>query len=353
MNARLRSDAGISIIVPVYNEQENVVASYEEITGVVSKMGRPYEIIFIDDGSRDETLPRLRKVADADPSLLIIEFRRNFGQTAAMAAGLDASRYPIVITLDGDLQNDPAEIPRMVSLLEQGYDLVAGWRRDRKDKLLSRKIPSMIANRIISSSTGVHLHDYGCTLKAMTDEVAKGLKLYGEMHRFIPALAHQMGAKIAEIPVNHRERRFGTSKYGISRTIRVILDLITVKFLLGYAKRPIHLFGTLGVGSSVIGILGLVFMTYQRFIEKVPMGNRPLLSLSVMMIMIGLQFLVFGLLAEVLARTYYESQDKRTYVVRRIFNRGVEYTQPFPPARESAEPSSREERTVWNRKVVN
>jgi glycosyltransferase involved in cell wall biosynthesis len=299
-------------------------------------MGRPYEVIYVDDGSRDATVERLVQCAGKDSHFRLVQLRRNFGQTAAMAAGFDHTRYDIVVALDGDLQNDPAEIPAMVAKLEEGYDLVAGWRKARRDKFLSRRLPSMIANRIISYATNVTLHDYGCTLKVMTGEIARGLRLYGEMHRFIPALANEMGARIVEVPVNHRERKYGKSKYGISRTIRVILDLITVKFLLGYSKRPIHLFGLVGIGSSLLGGLILAVLTYQRLFMHTPMGNRPMLALGVMLVIIGLQFLVFGLLAEVLARTYYESQSKKTYVVRRIVS-GLE-----------ADSSSQ-----WNRKVAN
>lgn len=312
---------GLSVIVPVFNEEENVAASYAEISEILQRFGRPYEIIFVDDGSKDSSLARLLKVTEADTSVKIIQFRRNFGQTAAMAAGLDYASQEIVITLDGDLQNDPAEIPKMVTKLEEGYDLVAGWRKNRQDKLVSRKIPSKIANWLISKCTNVNLHDYGCTLKVMSSEVAKGIKLYGEMHRFIPALAAEMGAKIAEVPVNHRARKFGKSKYGISRTLRVVLDLLTVKFLLGYSKRPIHLFGTVGLLAGGLGALLLTWLTYERLFLRVPMGNRPLMTLGVMLVIIGLQFLVFGLLAEVLARTYYESQQKRVYVVRKIFEK--------------------------------
>jgi glycosyltransferase involved in cell wall biosynthesis len=310
---------GISVVVPVFNEEENIVQGYQELTGILRATGRPYELIYVDDGSRDGTPGLLKRMAETDPNVKVVQFRRNFGQTAAMAAGFDHSTMEIVFAIDGDLQNDPAEIPRMVAKLEEGYDLVAGWRRDRKDKWLSRRLPSMLANRLISATTNVRLHDYGCTLKAMTSEVARGLRLYGEMHRFIPALAAEMGARIFELPVNHRERRFGKSKYGISRTLRVILDLLTVKFLLGYSKRPIHLFGSLGILSSFGGIAMLAFITYQRMFQHVPMGSRPLLALGVMLTIVGLQFLVFGLLAEVLARTYYESQDKKIYVVRRTF----------------------------------
>lgn len=320
---------GISVVIPMYNEEENAALSYAEVTKVLLSMNRPYELIFVDDGSKDKTVSILEEAGKDDPHLKIIQFRRNFGQTAAMAAGFEHSKYEIVACLDGDLQNDPAELPRMVQALEEGNDLVAGWRKDRKDKFLSRKLPSMIANYLISRSTNVRLHDYGCTLKVMTGDVARNLKLYGEMHRFIPALASEIGARVVEIPVNHRERKFGTSKYGISRTFRVILDLLTVKFLLGYAKRPIHLFGSVGLGSSLIGFLTLGYITFQRMFMSVPMGNRPLLSLGVMMVLIGLQFLVFGLLAELLARTYYESQGKKTYFVRKIIQ-NKDSTEPTP-----------------------
>lgn len=327
---------GISVVIPVYNEEDNVAEGFKEVSQVLSSMNRPYEIIYVDDGSRDRTVARLLECGGNDPHLQLVQLRRNFGQTAAMAAGFDHTQYEIVVALDGDLQNDPAEIPQMVAKLDEGFDLVAGWRKARKDKFISRKLPSMLANRLISWATGVRLHDYGCTLKVMTGEIARGLRLYGEMHRFIPALANEMGAKIVEVPVNHRERKYGTSKYGISRTIRVVLDLITVKFLLGYSKRPIHLFGLVGVSSALAGVAILAGMTYQRFFQHQPMGNRPLLTLGVMMVIIGLQFLVFGLLAEVLARTYYESQSKKIYVVRRVFS-----------AREG------DDSTPWKRKAAN
>jgi glycosyltransferase involved in cell wall biosynthesis len=310
---------GVSVVIPVYNEAESVAQGFREVSEVLSSLGMPYEVIYVDDGSRDATVATLLEVAGNDPHLRLVQLRRNFGQTAAMSAGFDHSQYDIVVPLDGDLQNDPREIPKMIAKLEEGYDLVCGWRKDRQDKFVSRRLPSMIANRLISLCTDVRLHDYGCTLKVMTGEVARGLRLYGEMHRFIPALANEMGARIVEVPVNHRARQFGKTKYGISRTIRVVLDLVTVKFLLGYSKRPIHLFGLLGAFSSLLGLGVLSVMTYQRLVHHVPMGNRPLLSLGVMMVIIGLQFLVFGLLAEVLARTYYESQSKKTYVVRRVF----------------------------------
>lgn len=313
---------GVSVIIPVYNEEDNVHLCYQEVKSVMLKLeqerGLATEIIFVDDGSRDETANRLSSITKIDPSVKVVVFRRNFGQTAAMAAGLDFATQDIIVTLDGDLQNDPNEIPRMIDALDQGYDMVAGWRKDRQDALISRKIPSRIANWLISKLTQVQLHDYGCTLKAMTKEIAKGIKLYGEMHRFIPALADEMGARIKEIPVNHRARKFGTSKYGISRTIRVFLDLLTVKYLLGYSKRPIHLFGSVGLLSTFAGFAILALATAQRFMLSMPMGNRPIVILGVMLMIIGLQFFVFGLLGEVLARTYYESQDKKIYSVREV-----------------------------------
>jgi glycosyltransferase involved in cell wall biosynthesis len=308
---------GISAIIPIYNESESIPNLFSELKAVFDNLDMPYELIFVDDGSSDDSVDKLVQLGENDPTVRIIEFRRNFGQTAAMAAGLEHSKFDYVVTLDGDLQNDPNEIPRMIEKLEEGYDMVAGWRKHRQDKMLSRRLPSIIANWIISRSTRVKLHDYGCSLKVMRGEIARGIKLYGEMHRFIPALAAELGCKIAELPVNHRARQFGKSKYGISRTIRVILDLLTVKFLLGYSKRPIHLFGTIGIASGVAGLFLMLYVTYERLFNFIPMGNRPLLILAVMLIIIGMQFLVFGLLAEVLARTYYESQEKKIYSVRR------------------------------------
>ena len=312
----------VSIIVPLYNEEDNVQLLYDELCAVAARIKDNVEFVFVNDGSKDKTLERIRQVTAGDPRAIVVEFRRNFGQTAAMAAGFDYASGDIVALMDGDLQNDPAELPAMIAKLDEGYDMVAGWRKNRQDALVSRKIPSMLANRLISKITNVRLHDYGCSLKVMRGEVAKNINLYGEMHRFIPALAEEMGIRLAEMPVNHRARIHGTSKYGISRTFRVILDLLTVKFFLGYSKRPIHLFGFLGLGSGFIGTALLGLMTLQRFLFAVPMGNRPLLSLAVMMIMIGLQFLCFGLLAEILVRTYHESQNKKIYAVRNVFRGG-------------------------------
>ncbi len=319
---------GVSVVIPIFNEEESIYEGYNELSTVLASLGQPYELIYVDDGSSDASFAILEEIAGSDKCLKVIQLRRNFGQTAAMAAGLAHSEYDVVVTLDGDLQNDPQEIPKLVNKLSEGYDLVAGWRKYRKDPWINRRLPSMIANWIISQSTRVKLHDYGCTLKAMSGEVARSIRLYGEMHRFIPALADEFGARITEVPVNHRARRYGKSKYGISRTVRVVLDLITVKFLLGFSKRPIHLFGSVGLGSGILGFLILAGMTYQRFFQDIPMGNRPLLSLGVMLVLVGLQFLVFGLLAEILARTYYESQGKPIYSIRRLVQLGQQSPAP-------------------------
>ena len=313
---------GISVVVPLFNEEDCVVECYEELRSVLEGLGVDYELIFVDDGSRDRTVSRLLQAGTGDRHLRVIEFRRNYGQTAAMAAGFEQTRFDVVVSLDGDLQNDPREIPQMVEKLHEGYDLVAGWRKNRKDRFWTRRLPSKIANRIISFATNVHLHDYGCSLKVMRGEIARGIKLYGEMHRFIPALADEYGAKIVEVPVNHRPRFAGRSKYGLSRTFRVILDLLTVKFLTGFSKRPIHLFGSIGLFSAFCGFLLLLYLLGGKFIGGVEMGNRPLMSLGILLLTVGIQFVLFGLLAEVMARTYYESQNKKTYVIRNIYASG-------------------------------
>lgn len=308
----------ISIIVPLYNEEENVKRLYSELSTMAEESGLNCEFVFVDDGSSDTTVATLVKVINADPRVKIVTFRRNFGQTAAMAAGFDYAVGDVVVTLDGDLQNDPAEIPRMVAKLDEGYDMVAGWRKNRKDAALSRKLPSFIANRIISKTTKVKLHDYGCTLKVMRSEVAKNLNLYGEMHRFIPALAAEQGVRIAELPVNHRPRVAGKSKYGISRTFRVMLDLLTVKFFLGFSTRPLHMFGALGMLTGGLGSVVLTELLVERIFFGVPLGSRPLFLLAITLVLIGLQFVCFGLLAEILVRTYHESQDKKIYTVRDV-----------------------------------
>ncbi|MFN8389704.1 MAG: glycosyltransferase family 2 protein [Bdellovibrionota bacterium] len=314
----------ISIVVPLYNEEENVSKLYGELTAVANGSELDCEFVFVDDGSQDATVQNLIRAADGDARVKIVTFRRNFGQTAAMAAGIDYAQGDVIVTLDGDLQNDPAEIPRMVAKLDEGYDLVAGWRKNRKDAAISRKLPSMIANRIISRTTKVQLHDYGCTLKAIRADVAKNLHLYGEMHRFIPALAAEQGVRIAEIPVNHRPRTAGKSKYGISRTFRVLLDLLTVKFFLGFSTRPLHMFGALGFFTGGVGSALMTWLVFDRVVFEVPLGTRPLLPIATMLVLIGLQFFCFGLLAEILVRTYHESQDKKTYAVREVITLGAD-----------------------------
>ena len=314
----------ISVVVPLYNEEDNVQLLYEEIKGVLDTMAEQAEIVFVDDGSRDTTLAKLEVIQAGDDHVRVVSLRRNFGQTAAMTAGFDHARGGVIITMDGDLQNDPHDIPQLVGKLNEGYDVVTGWRHDRQDAFLSRRLPSQLANRLISWVTGVGLHDYGCTLKAFRREVIDNINLYGEMHRFIPAIASGMGISFTEVKVNHRARRFGTSKYGISRTIRVVLDLITVKFMLSYATRPLHVFGTVGVVSSLLGVLIALVLTVQRQLYGVALANRPLLLLAVLLIFMGIQFITIGLLAELVVRTYHESQKKPIYYVRKVLGEPVE-----------------------------
>ena len=314
----------ISVVVPLYNEEDNVQLLYEEIKGVLDTMAEQAEIVFVDDGSRDRTLAKLEAIQAGDDHVRVVSLRRNFGQTAAMTAGFDHARGGVIITMDGDLQNDPHDIPQLVGKLNEGYDVVTGWRHDRQDAFLSRRLPSQLANRLISWVTGVGLHDYGCTLKAFRREVIDNINLYGEMHRFIPAIASGMGISFTEVKVNHRARRFGTSKYGISRTIRVVLDLITVKFMLSYATRPLHVFGTVGVVSSLLGVLIALVLTVQRQMYGVALANRPLLLLAVLLIFMGIQFITIGLLAELVVRTYHESQKKPIYYVRKVLGEPVD-----------------------------
>lgn len=308
----------LSIVIPIYNEKDNIVLLYEELRGVLDLMDSDHEILFVDDGSSDTSLDIIRTIQQNDTSVICVSFRKNFGQTAAMSAGFDFATGDVIVTMDGDLQNDPHDIPHMIRKIEEGYDVVTGWRHDRKDAFMSRKLPSIIANKIISWTTKVSLHDYGCTLKAFRREVIKSIKLYGEMHRFIPAIASGMGISFTEIKVNHRPRKYGTSKYGISRTIRVILDLITVKFLLSYATRPIQVFGLLGFASGTVGFLIALVMTIQRQFFGIPLADRPLLFLAILLIFVGIQFISLGLIAELQARTYHESQQKPVYYVREV-----------------------------------
>jgi glycosyltransferase involved in cell wall biosynthesis len=308
----------ISVILPVLNEEENLIDMNTEIIEVIEDMDVDYEIIYIDDGSTDRSFDILCSLREENPNIKIIQFRRNFGQTAGLAAGFEHASGDTIITMDSDRQNDPHDIPMLLAKIDEGYDLVSGWRFDRQDAWLSRKLPSKLANALISKITGVKLHDYGCSMKAFHKDVIENVRLYGEMHRFIPAIASWMGVRIAEVKVNHRARVAGTSKYGISRTFRVILDLITVKFLLQYSARPIHFFGGLGLISGVTGFLIAVVMLIQKFFFAIPMADRPLLLLAVLLMFIGLQFITFGLLGELMTRTYHEAQNKPVYVVRQL-----------------------------------
>ncbi len=305
----------LSVVIPVYNERENLEQLHREISSAVQPLGREYEVIYVDDGSTDGSREVLRRIHAQDPHVHVIGFRRNFGQTAAVAAGLSASRGDVVVTLDGDLQNDPADIPRLLEKLSDGYDMVSGWRRRRQDGFLLRRLPSVIANWIIRATTNVNVHDYGCMLKAYRGDIARGLRLYGEMHRFIPAIAGDLGATIAEIEVHHRPRIHGASKYGISRTIRVVLDLLTVKFLSGFSTRPIHVFGFLGMLLGGIGSVMLAWLGGQKILFGVELGGRPIVLLAILLVVLGVQFVTMGLLGEMLARTYHESQGKPIYVV--------------------------------------
>lgn len=308
----------LSIVIPVYNEEENVEPVISEIASVLDPLNKSYEVLVVDDGSKDGTFARLRQLHSQLPAIKVIRLKRNFGQTAALAAGLAHADGEIVILMDGDAQNDPADIPAMLAKIAEGNDLVAGWRFRRRDPLLSRRLPSMIANCLISWTTQVKLHDYGCTLKAMRKDIAKNLRLYGEMHRFIPALAYERGAKIVEIKVNHRPRTRGQTKYGISRTLRVVLDLLTVKFLNTYSTRPAHVFGPIGVISGSIGFAIGLYLTVQKLVYDAAIGGRPLLLLAILLIFIGFQFVTMGLLGEMLARTYHESQNRTVYVVGEV-----------------------------------
>jgi glycosyltransferase involved in cell wall biosynthesis len=309
----------LSIVIPVLNECPNIDRLYNELSDTLVRSGRTYEIIIVDDGSTDETFNRLTVLQARDPHLRVIRFRRNFGQTAAFAAGFAYARGRMVVTSDGDLQNDPADILPMADKIERdGFDIVCGWRKDRKDKMVTRRVPSIVANKLISWATGVELHDYGCSLKVFRAEVVKPLRLYGEMHRFLPAIASQFGVRIAEVVVNHRARVAGSSKYGLSRTVRVILDLLTVKFLLNYSTRPLQIFGLVGLMAGALGSVILAYLAYVRLIAHQAIGDRPLLLLGMLLVFIGVQLLTFGLLAELLARTYYESQNKPVYAIREI-----------------------------------
>jgi glycosyltransferase involved in cell wall biosynthesis len=306
----------ISIVVPLYNEAENLLDLHAQVSAALEKAGRSFELVLVDDGSRDGTPERLLELEARDPRVVAVLLRRNFGQTAAFSAGFDRSRGDVVVTSDGDLQNDPADIPALVEKLErEDLDMVCGWRLRRQDPL-SKRIPSFFANRLISWATGVRLHDYGCSLKAMRGDVAHALRLYGEMHRFIPAVASWSGVTLAEVPVNHRPRTRGTSKYGIGRTTRVLLDLFTVKFLASYGTRPAHLFGLLGLACVGLGTAVMGYLAALKVFFDEAIGGRPLLILGVLLFLTGVILVSFGLMGELLVRTWHESQGKPIYVVR-------------------------------------
>ncbi len=314
----------VSIVIPVFEEEESLPHLYASVSGVMEGLPNDYEILFVDDGSRDGSLNVLEGLQKKDPRVVVVSFRRNFGQTAAMAAGFEHASGDVVITMDADLQNDPKDIPKLLDRIKD-CDVVSGWRKNRQDKFVSRRLPSIIANWLISTVTGVHLHDYGCTLKAYRREVIKNVRLYGEMHRFIPAIASWVGAVITEVETTHHARKFGRSKYGISRTVRVILDLITVKFLQSFSTRPIHAFGTGGLALGFIGFLISIYLTFEKLFMGKNIGGRPLLTLGVLFIILGVQLVIMGLLGEMLARVYHESQGKPIYTVKKVL--GKEITQ--------------------------
>jgi glycosyltransferase involved in cell wall biosynthesis len=316
----------ISVVIPVRNEAPNIPDLYAQLTRSLEASGRTYEILFIEDGSTDDTFELLAGLQLRDPRVRVVRFRRNFGQTAGFAAGFALARGRIIVTSDGDLQNDPADIPALVDRIEAGYDVVCGWRKVRRDPFVSRRLPSILANRLISVATGVRLHDYGCSLKAFRAEVVKPLKLYGEMHRFLPAIASEMGVRIAEVVVNHRPRLHGRSHYGLSRTVRVVLDLLTVKFLLSYSTRPLQIFGLVGLLMGGLGFAITAWLAYVRLFAYQSIADRPLLLFGILLLFTGLQLITLGLLAELQARTYHESQDKPIYAIREVRESVVEGT---------------------------
>lgn len=314
------STPAISIVIPVFDEEGNVEPLIRELGAVLDDVALPAEIVAVDDGSTDMTFAALARLRVQEPRLRVVRLARNYGQTAALAAGIEHARGDVIVSLDADRQNDPRDIPRLLAALGPDVDLVNGWRRDRQDAWWSRRLPSMVANRLISLVTGIRLHDYGCTLRAMRGEFARGMRLYGEMHRFIPALAADIGARVIEIDVAHRPRTAGRSKYGIGRTLRVLLDLLTVKFLSGYSTRPIQLFGAVGLLVGIPGLALTAWLGFQRVVLGVRLADRPLVLLAILLVVVGVQFVSIGLLGEMLVRTYHESQGKPIYRVRALLN---------------------------------
>ena len=313
----------LSIVIPVYNEVESLPLLQQSIHAALKNLKRSWEVIYVDDGSRDGSVALLTEMAEQDAGhVVVVEFRRNFGQTTAIAAGIDHAHGDVIVFLDADMQNDPADIPMILGKLDEGYDVVSGWRRDREDNALTRNLPSHMANWLISNVTGVHLHDYGCTLKAYRREVITGFKLYGEMHRFVPVYANSVGARILEVPVHHHARKFGKSKYGLERTMKVVLDLMAVQFLTKAANKPIYLFGGGGIALFALGFLGMLFLALRKLTLQIDILTSPIFIISVMAAMTGFQAILMGLIAELLVRTYHESQQKPTYTVRKVLRGG-------------------------------
>jgi glycosyltransferase involved in cell wall biosynthesis len=313
----------LSVVIPVFNEEESLLPLHEQLRRALENLDLSYEVVYVDDGSHDLSFARLTEIAESDPAIKVVRFRRNFGQTAAIQAGIEYSTGDVLVFMDADLQNDPADISRLLDKMDEGYDVVSGWRKDRKDALVSRRIPSRIANRLISWVTGVHLNDYGCTLKAYRRDVLENVRLYGELHRFIPAMASWSGAEVAEIPVQHHPRQYGKSKYGISRTLRVLLDLLTIKFLGSYSTKPIYIFGVVGVILWLLALVGAAYVLFEKITAGVYAHRNPVLLLAVFLATLGVQSMMLGLLAELSIRTYHESQDKPIYVVREVIGGAV------------------------------
>jgi glycosyltransferase involved in cell wall biosynthesis len=310
----------ISIVVPLYNERDNLAPLHEELVKAMNMVGRSYEVLFVDDGSNDGSAEVLRAIKASDSNVRVIRLARNSGQTAALQCGFSHATGEVVLAIDADGENDPNDIPKLLACLGEGYDIVSGWRKERwKDAALTRRIPSLTANWLISRITGVHLHDYGCTLKAYRGDLARSLRLYGEMHRFVPALAAEQGARVTEVEVNFRPRRSGASKYGPGRILRTLLDLVTVRFLSGYSTRPIQVFGAIGVVLGALGSVWTAILVFEKIVLGYTLGDRPALLLAVLLVVVGVQFVSLGLLGEMLARTYHESQDKQIYVIKEEF----------------------------------
>jgi glycosyltransferase involved in cell wall biosynthesis len=332
-----RAAPTLSIVIPVYNEVECLEPLIRELTPVLDAIGQPAEIVAVDDGSTDGSFEHLVGLRALEPRLRVVRLQRNYGQTAALAAGIELADGGVIVSLDADLQNDPRDIPALLAALGAGVDLVNGWRRERQDPWLTRRLPSRIANRVISLVTGTSLHDYGCTLRVMRAPVAKELRLYGELHRFIPALAADLGARVVELPVAHRARTLGRSKYGLSRTLRVVLDLLTVKFLSGYATRPLQLFGLVGLALAAPGLVLVTVLGFERLVLGVRLAGRPIVLLAILLTVLGVQFVSIGLLGELLVRTYHESQGKPIYRIREIVEDGApELTSRGPAANPAA-----------------